>query len=90
MHGHLEVEARTFGGESIGVNIDHLDLGIKYFVRMFVGRSSEDSRVLLSQPSCFDLLRLVVCVLGGENDGVILVDWSSRLSVDLVSESLFM
>ncbi len=50
MHGHLEVEARTFGGESIGVNFDHLDLVINFFFCMFVGRSSEDSRVLLSQP----------------------------------------
>ena len=90
MHGHLEVEARTFGGESISVNFDHLNLGIKNFVSRFVGRSSEDSRVLLSQPTCFDFLRLVVCVLGDEKDGVLLVALSSRLSVDLVAESLFM
>jgi hypothetical protein len=45
---------------------------------------------LLSQPSCFAFLRLVVCVFGEENDGVCLVALSSRLSVDLVAESLFM
>ena len=90
MHSHLEVEARTFGGESIGSKCEPLDLGLNCFFRRFVGRSSDDSRVFLSQPSYFGLLRLVVCVLGDEKDGVFLVALSSRLSVDLVAESLFM
>ena len=91
MHVELKIKARTFDGAIfVCSRFDHVILDLNCFFRRFVGRSSDDSRVFLSQPSYFGLLRLVVCVLGDEKDGVFLVALSSRLSVDLVAESLFM
>lgn len=91
MHVKLKIKASTFDVASfVCSRFDHLNFGLNFFFRRFVGRSSDDSRVLLSQPSCFAFQRLVVCVFGEENDGVCLVALSSRLSVDLVAESLFM
>ncbi len=91
MHVKLKIKARTFDVASfVCSRFDHLNFGLNFFYRRFVGRSSDDSRVLLFQPSCFGLLRLFVCVLGDEKDVVFFVALSSRLSVDLVAESLFM